>query len=292
MFTVNLIALFSLLVVCASGLPSAAPGYLFINTSQTPFCYDLTPNEICPSNLVNYQILGYDRTTQEIAKVELESVKLVVQTLDFFVVSDACRESVREYSCSNTFAVCTPDSKYGVNLKYNYQKTKAACARVQSNCPKIAADAIVYNCSLIQKDVAGYISCAELPEVPGDVCPKSSYTYPKALGPFYEAGAKAFPATLASMVKQKLFTSPACEKEFIDIYCQLLRGSICSTDNKLRMYAISQQFCAAIYTKCISGRYPPVEDFFLQTCKLFPDARIAKRVPLPPGVTDNRLNYN
>jgi hypothetical protein len=66
---------------------------------------------------------------------------------------------------------------------------------------------------------------------------------------FYKAGAEAFPADLAMLVKQGLFTSPACEEEFVDIHCQLIRGTICSTDYSLRMYAISQQYCEDIYTK-------------------------------------------
>jgi hypothetical protein len=177
MSIVNLVVLSSLLIVCASSLPTTAPGYLFINASQTPFCYDLSPNEICPSNLVNYQILGFNRTTQQIAKAELQAVKLNLQSLDaFFQVSQACRENVREYSCSNTFAVCTPDSKYGVNVRYDYERTKAACARIQSTCPSSVTEILIVNCTLIQKDVTGYATCAELPEVPGDVCPKSSYT--------------------------------------------------------------------------------------------------------------------
>jgi hypothetical protein len=164
-----------MLIVCASSLPTTAPGYLFLNGSQTPFCYDLSPNEICPSNLVNYQILGFNGTTQQIAKVELLTVKLTLEGLDvYFQVSQACRENVREYYCSNQFAVCTPD-KHGVNVRYNYEKTKAACARIQSTCPKIVTEHVAFNCTLIQKDVTGYVTCAKLPEVPGDVCPKSSY---------------------------------------------------------------------------------------------------------------------
>ena len=177
MFSLNFVAFFSLLA-CAASLPRTAPGlgYLFVNGSQKPFCYDLTPNEVCPSSLVNYKILGYNRTTQQIAKIELAGVKSMLQALDFFQASQACRDVVREYSCSNTFAVCKPDSKYGVNLKYNYEKTKAACARIQSICPKTVAEAVVFNCTLIQKDVTGYTYCTKLPEVPGDVCAMSSYT--------------------------------------------------------------------------------------------------------------------
>ena len=69
------------------------------------------------------------------------------------------------------------------------------------------------------------------------------------MGVFYKVTAKAFPATLTLLSKEKLFTSPACKKEFVDVYCQMLRGSICSADGSLRLYAISQQDCAATYTK-------------------------------------------
>lgn len=177
MFSINLAVFFSLLV-CAASRPSEAPGlgYLFVNGSQTPFCYDLYQNDICPPNLVNYKILGYNRSTEQVAKMELQVVKFSLQGLEFFQVSQACRDNIREYSCSNMFAVCTPDSKHGINLKYNYEKTKAACGRIRSICPKIVTEMVVYNCSLIQKDVSGYTHCAKLPEVPGDVCPKSSYT--------------------------------------------------------------------------------------------------------------------
>ena len=66
---------------------------------------------------------------------------------------------------------------------------------------------------------------------------------------FYEAEAKAFPATLEQLVKYDVFTSPTCKNEFVDIYCQMMRGQICSTDMKLRMYATSLQDCVATYTK-------------------------------------------
>lgn len=69
------------------------------------------------------------------------------------------------------------------------------------------------------------------------------------MGAFYKAGAKTFIKTLAVLVKQKLFTSPTCEKEFVDVNCQMMRGSICSTDMSLRLFAISQQDCTATYTK-------------------------------------------
>ena len=169
--------LFVLSMLYAASHPSKAQGmgYLFLNTSNKPLCYDLSPNDICPQSLVNYQILVFNKTSENVPKMELESVKLALRSLDFLQVSQPCRDSVQEYSCSNIFAVCTT-GEHGVQVKYNYEKTKAACARVQSICPKTVTEKIVYNCSLIQKDVSGYTYCKELPAVPDDICPKSSYT--------------------------------------------------------------------------------------------------------------------
>jgi hypothetical protein len=132
-------------------------------------------NKVCPPNLaVNYKIVGFNRATEVVAKFELQTVNLALELLDFLHVSQACRDSVRLYSCSNNFAVCTPDSKYGVNLRYNYLRTKVACESIKSNCPAIVfawpTDGVTFNCSLIQKDVSGYTYCDELPEVQGDVC--------------------------------------------------------------------------------------------------------------------------
>lgn len=174
----KLVVFFSLLVCnTASRIgETAGLGYLFVNRSQPAFCHDLSPNNICPPNLVNYKIVGVTQTAGEIARVELASVNLALSSLDFFQVSQDCRADIQEYSCSNTFAVCTPNSKYGVDLRYNYMKTKEACARVQNSCPKALADGLTFNCSLIQKDATGYGYCVKLPEVPGDVCSKSSYT--------------------------------------------------------------------------------------------------------------------
>ena len=65
------------------------------------------------------------------------------------------------------------------------------------------------------------------------------------MGRYYSTVAPGFPGTVAQMSKAQLFTSPACKKEFIDVYCQLMRGSICSTDMKLRMFATSEQDCTS-----------------------------------------------
>ena len=178
MLSMKLVVFFSLLVCNTASGGSEAPGlgYLFVNKSQPSFCEDLSPNKICPPNLVNYKILGVKQAAEEIVRVELAGVNLTLSSLDFFQVSQDCRNDVQEYSCSNTFAVCTPGSKSGVDLRYNFMKTKEACARIQKSCPKALADGLTYNCSLIQKDVSGYEYCVKLPEVPGDVCSKSSYT--------------------------------------------------------------------------------------------------------------------
>ena len=176
MFSVNLVIFFTLLV-CNTGRAHQAPGfgYLFVNGSQKPYCHDLSPNELCPSNLVNYKIVGFNTKTEQLAKIELQSVKLALETLKFFHVSQTCRDNVQTYSCSNTFAICTPDSKYGVNLKYDDFRTKVACESIKANCPALVSDAITFNCSLIQKNVSGYTYCVELPDVQGDVCSKSNY---------------------------------------------------------------------------------------------------------------------
>ena len=174
----KLIVFFSLLVCNTASGGSEAPGlgYLFINESQPSFCEDLSPNKICPPNLVNYKILAVNQSAKEIVRVELATVNFALSSLDLLPVSQDCRNDVQEYYCSNTFAVCTPGSKSGVDLKYNYMKTKEACARVQKSCPKGVADSLTFNCSVIQKDMSGYEYCVKLPEVPGDVCSKSSYT--------------------------------------------------------------------------------------------------------------------
>ena len=178
MLSMKLIVFFSLLVCNTASGGSEAPGlgYLFINGSQPSFCEDLSPNKICPPNLVNYKILGINQSAEEIVRVELANVNLALSSLDFSAVSQDCRNDVQEYACSNTFAVCAPGSKSGVDLKYNYMKTKEACARALNSCPKDVGAAVTYNCSVIQKDASGYWYCIKLPEVPGDVCSKSSYT--------------------------------------------------------------------------------------------------------------------
>ena len=170
--------IFCALLVCSCSRASRSPGlgYLFINASLTPFCYDIKPNDVCPPNLLNYKIVGFNRSTEATAKAELASVHLGLEALNLIQVSQACRDSYREYSCSNTFAVCTPDSKHGVTLRYDYARSKAACARVRSNCPEMVTSDFVQNCTMIQKDPSGYAHCTKLPEVKGDVCSKSSYT--------------------------------------------------------------------------------------------------------------------
>ena len=96
--------------------------------------------------------------------------------------------------------------------------------------------------ALIQKDVSGYTYCTKLPEVQGDVCPKSNCEYPAALGYFYKKAAKAFPENLSQLVKDKLFTNTSCEQEFVHVYCQMMRGSICSTDMTLRCQSTGLYF--------------------------------------------------
>ena len=277
MFSVNLVIFFTQLVHSTSRANKVSGlGYLFVNGSQTPYCDDLSPNELCPRNLINYKIVGFNKTTDEVAKLQV--VKVALETLHLFQVSQACRNSVQAYSCSNNFAICTPDTKYGVNLRYDYFRTKVACESIKSNCPVIVADAITFNCSLIQKDVSGYTYCTKLPEVQGDVCPKSNYEYPAALGYFYKKSGKGFPRKFVS-----------CEQEFVDVYCQMMRGSICSTDMTLRMNAVSQQDCTLTITKCII-KVAKVQNYFMEVCKLFPNANTAQRVPLPSVVSNDVVN--
>ena len=174
MFHVNIIVFCTLLMCCCANQAQNL-GYLFVNGSQPPYCYDLEPNEVCPSNLVSYKILGFNKSTEQVATFELQVVKHALDTLEYFHVTEACRESVRVYSCSNNFAICTPDSKYGVDLKYDFFRTKVACESIKSNCPAMLSDVLTFNCSVIQKDASGYTYCVELPEVQGDVCSKSRY---------------------------------------------------------------------------------------------------------------------
>lgn len=165
-----MLASYGCLVSDFSGL-----GYLFLNVSQPAYCYELSPNDDCPPNLVNYNIVGFNRATNSVARFEQQTVRVSLALLDFFNVSQFCRESVRLYSCSNNFAVCTTNSESGVSLTYDSYRTKVACESIQSNCPIAVSDGITFNCSLIQKDVIGYTYCVDLPEVLGDVCSKSSY---------------------------------------------------------------------------------------------------------------------
>ncbi|XP_028403853.1 uncharacterized protein LOC114526450 [Dendronephthya gigantea] len=265
-------------------------GYLFINGSLPPFCYDMKPNDVCPPNLVNYKIVGFNRSTEAAAKLELTSVHLGLEALNFFQVSESCRDSYREYLCSDTFAVCTPDSKHGVILKYDYERSKAACDSVRSNCPGAVTSYFVQNCTMIHKDASGYGYCTKLPEVQGDICPKTSYTYPAAIGPLYKLSAKRFPEVLKSLEQAKLFANSTCEEEFVNVYCQLIRSSLCSTDMTLRMFAISQQECSATFTKCLTNTVPKLKNYFLDTCNIFPDGNTAERVPLPSAGT-NWIGY-
>ena len=101
--------------------------------------------------------------------------------------------------------------------------------------------------------------------------------------------AKAFPENLSQLVKDKLFTNTSCEQEFVDVYCQMMRGSICSTDMTLRMNAVSQQDCTLTITKCII-KVAKVQNYFMEVCKLFPNANTAQRVPLPSVVSNDVVN--
>lgn len=180
MLFINLAGFLSLMAcasACSPCRPNKRMGYLFINGSQPAFCRDLPTNELCPPNLVNYPTLSINGSTEQIINVELQYVKLTFDSLAFFQVSTECREVIREYSCSNTFAVCTTtETEYGVDVTYNFKKTEEACARSRSVCPVIVTEKVLYNCSLIQRDATGYADCSRLPEVPGDVCEMSSFS--------------------------------------------------------------------------------------------------------------------
>lgn len=156
-------------------------GYLLLNASKTPYCHDLQENEICPSNVVNYQILELKDNVPAISTYELQAVKIALDALHFFEVTQECRDSVRTYYCSNTFPICLPDAKYGVNLRYDYNKTMAACEKIKQICPINITRFFTFGCSFVQKDVTGYDYCTKPPQMDPEICPRSKYTVSKII---------------------------------------------------------------------------------------------------------------
>ena len=177
----KLVVFSTLLYIVSSANPDK--GYLLINGSaSTPGCYDLPNNTECPSNVVNYKVVGLEYA-DTFTKANLEIVKLVMMTLKFFnEVTQSCEDAVREYACSNTFARCVKDNSQplGAAITFDVARTEQACARMMKTCPPaVQSEAGFGNCSVIMKNFTDFIICKNIPDIPGDICPKSPYTVRK-----------------------------------------------------------------------------------------------------------------
>ncbi|CAB4031089.1 Hypothetical predicted protein, partial [Paramuricea clavata] len=172
----KLVAFSALLYIVSSANPDK--GYLWINGSMTTKgCYDLPSNTQCPSNLVNYKVFGFGYE-DTFANASLKSVDLMMTSLKFFKkVTQTCKDAVREYACSNTFAQCVKDDNqpFGVAMTFNVTRTRQACARVMKSCPLSVQTAIVNNCTTIMSNFMDLTYCVDIPNIPGDVCLKSNY---------------------------------------------------------------------------------------------------------------------
>lgn len=143
----------------------------------TKDCYSLPNNKQCPSSLVNYKVFGFSYA-DALANSSLKSVDLIMKGLESFKeVTQACRDAVREYACSNNFARCVKDDTqlFGVLVTFNVTRTEQACARVKKVCPVLVQMTIVNNCTTIVKNFLDYTYCVDIPHIHGDVCPKSPY---------------------------------------------------------------------------------------------------------------------
>lgn len=172
----KLVVFSALLYIVSSANPDK--GYLWINGSMTTKgCYDLPSNTQCPSNLVNYKVFGFGYE-DTFANASLKSVDLMMTSLKFFKkVTQTCKDAVREYACSNTFAQCVKDDNqpFGVAMTFNVARTRQACARVMKSCPLSVQTAVVNNCTTIMSNFMDLTYCADIPNIPGDVCLKSNY---------------------------------------------------------------------------------------------------------------------
>lgn len=163
---------FSLLFGAASGVNDE--GYLFLNLSQIPHCAALPANKLCS---LRYKTVEFDGPTQ-VVQVDLTIVNVTLASLDFFPgVTSTCRESVRDYVCSNVFPICNGQGKT-LTVRYNVSRTEQACARAIATCPSSAQLVTVYNCTNIIRNPMDFTRCVPLPDVGEDICPETNYKVP------------------------------------------------------------------------------------------------------------------
>ena len=172
----KIIVLLTLLNIASSSDPDK--GYLLLNGSiPTKGCYNLPSNTQCPFNLIDYKVFG-SGYADNFSKLNLKSVDLMIMSLKFFKeVTPACEDAVREYACSNTFARCEKDDSQtlGAVVAFNVTRTTQACAKVKKSCPFSVQAETVNNCTTIMSNFTDLIYCVDIPNIPGDICPKSNY---------------------------------------------------------------------------------------------------------------------
>ncbi len=172
----KLVVFSTLLYIVSSTNPDK--GYVLLNGSIPTYgCYDLPNNTQCPSHLINYKVfdLGY---ADKFVMTGLKTVDLMMMSLKFFKeVTQTCRDAVREYACSNTFARCQKDdgSPLGMVIRFNVTRTSQACAKVKKSCPLAVQMATINNCTTIMSNFTELTYCVDIPNIPGDICPKSNY---------------------------------------------------------------------------------------------------------------------
>ena len=289
MVLARLFAFVSLIYLTRAASLNTLQGYLVMNTTAPASCHDMPSNQLCPS--FSHQIVGENTNPQALVNLTLQSVKLQLAVAIFFQDSPACINNLREYSCSNSLMNCTKSNvtRFGFMLTYDIQRTRKACADVQKSCSRLVQEATIHKCSVIQTDPFDFAVCNHHTFFKDDICPRTNYMYPKAITKFYRIFAERFKAEFPIYGASTLKNS-ACSREVINVYCQILRGGICSANMQQRMYAISQQECAEKIQKCVYQS--PFQTHLLESCNLLPDETTATKVPLPivPATPPNNGN--
>ena len=172
----KIIVFLTLLYVVSSANPDK--GYLLLNGSiPTKGCYDLPNNTQCPTNVINYKVFGLGYA-DNFSKLNLKSVDLMIMSIKSFKeLTQTCEDAVREYACSNTFARCEKDDSQalGAVVTFNVTRTSQACAKVKKSCPLPVQSLTINNCSTIMTSFTDLTYCVDIPNIPGDMCPKSNY---------------------------------------------------------------------------------------------------------------------
>lgn len=157
---------------CSNGL-----GYQFLNMSRMPYCFSLPNNNQCPTTSINYKIPDFENGGVS-TNYLLTNVNVTLNMLHFFPnVNDTCRQAVREYACSRTFPICREDQTkpWGITINYDVNRTRRACVAANASCSKKVVEATILNCLNIIHNPMEFMSCAPLPDVPGDLCAKTNY---------------------------------------------------------------------------------------------------------------------